>query len=205
MSIPQPLASEAHAVLSFWFGEQYDEHPSDVVLYDQRRKLWFGKQPEFDQMIASRFQDLYAQAAAGELDHWQQSPLGALALILVLDQFPRNMFRDTPQSFATDAKARTVAQAAITQGFDQALTPIQRVFMYLPLEHSENLDDQNQSVQLVQAITATHPDLSDIADYAVRHQRVIQRFGRFPHRNRILGRSTTAEEAAFLQQPGSSF
>lgn len=188
-------------VLEFWFGSP----PISPSLYEQRRKLWFSKKPEFDRQIYDRFYTLYEQAAAGALDHWQRLPLSNLALILVLDQFPRNMFRNTPRAFATDDSARQTTHVAIEQGFDRALAPVQRLFTYLPLEHSENLDEQNQSVQLVQALVAVHPELSDCLDYAQRHQAVIARFGRFPHRNRILGRETTPEEAEFLKQPGSSF
>ncbi|GAB4383457.1 MAG: DUF924 family protein [Elainellaceae cyanobacterium] len=196
-----PIPSRAQAVLSFWFGEE----PEYSSLYDQRRKLWFGKKPAFDQAIIDQFRSLYEQAAAGQLDGWQQTPPSALALVLVLDQFPRNMFRDTPQAFATDAQACHLAKQAITQGFDRSLAPVQRMFFYLPLEHSESLEDQAQSVQMFQALAQVSPDLLDTLDYAYRHQDVIRRFGRFPHRNRILGRVTTPEEADFLQQPGSSF
>lgn len=194
-------ASAIEAVLQFWFGDS----PSDLSTYSQRRKLWFGKQPAIDQEIHQRFYTLYLQAAGGELATWQASPLSALALIVLLDQFPRNMFRDTAQAFATDFKARAVAKAAISQGFDRVVPPVQRIFFYLPLEHSEDLADQQQSVQLAQALANANPELADIADYALRHQVVIERFGRFPHRNRILGRKTTPQEAEFLQQPGSSF
>lgn len=208
----QELAPQARDVLEFWFGsvdlsEDLIDLQSelDSSLYQRRRKLWFGKQPEFDRTIHDRFKALYQQAAAGELDQWQQSSLGSLALILVLDQFPRNMFRNTPQAFATDAKARDISKAVIRRGCDRLLHPVQRMFIYLPLEHSENRDDQSQSVRLTQSLAAADPALADCFDYAQRHQVVIERFGRFPHRNAILGRKTTPEEAEFLQQPGSRF
>lgn len=201
MSSEQDLPPWVEEVLEFWFGPP----PITPSLYGQRHKLWFSKNPEFDRQIHDRFYSLYEQASAGALDHWQYSPLSNLALILVLDQFSRNMFRNTPQAFATDARARHATQVAIEQQLDQALAPVQRLFTYLPLEHSENLDDQNQSVQFVQALLTTNPELSDCLDYAQRHQAVIERFGRFPHRNRILRRNTTLEEAEFLKQPGSSF
>jgi len=201
VSSEQNLLPLVEEVLDFWFGPP----PITSMLYKQRRKRWFSKNPEFDRQIYDRFYSVYEQAATGTLDHWQHSPLSNLALILVLDQFPRNMFRNTPQAFATDAKARETTRVAIEQAFDRVLAPVQRLFVYLPLEHSENLDDQNQSVQLVQVLIATHPELLDCLDYAQRHQAVIERFGRFPHRNRILGRDTTPEEAEFLKQPGSSF
>ncbi|MBF2049676.1 MAG: DUF924 family protein [Leptolyngbya sp. IPPAS B-1204] len=192
--------SQIQAVLSFWFGD-----PPEAASYAQRRKFWFGKQPEFDAEIRQKFAAIYEQAAAGALDAWQQLPAGCLALVIVLDQFSRNMFRDTPQAFATDAKALQIAQQAVAQGFDQQLAPIQRIFLYLPFEHSENLADQHQSVELTRQLSAEVPELADVFDYAVRHQDVIERFGRFPHRNRILGRESTPEEIEFLKQPGSSF
>lgn len=201
MNNAHSLSPQAEEVLKFWFGSP----DTNEALYERRRKIWFGKDPEFDRAIYDRFYFLYEQAAAGEHDLWQSSPLGSLSLILVLDQFPRSMFRNTPQAFATDAKAREVAEATIGRGFDRLLQPVQRLFIYLPLEHSENLDDQNRSVQLVQALSIANPELSDCLDYAQRHQMVIERFGRFPHRNRILGRETTPEEAEFLTQPGSAF
>jgi uncharacterized protein (DUF924 family) len=194
------INSHVQAILSFWFGDSPEESS-----YEQRRKLWFRKRPELDAEIRQRFADVYEQAAAGELDRWQQAPLSCLALILLLDQFPRNMFRDTPQAFATDAKALEIAQQAVAQGFDQQLTPIQRIFVYLPFEHSENLAHQQRSVELMRQLSREAPELDDVFDYAVRHQEVIERFGRFPHRNSILGRQSTPEEVEFLKQPGSSF
>jgi uncharacterized protein (DUF924 family) len=188
-------------VLSFWFGVP----DSNDAKYEQRRKLWFGKKPEFDQSIQTQFLGTYQQAVAGELTSWRSQPFSSLALILVLDQFPRNMFRDTPQAFATDAQALATAKEAIAQGFDQQLQPIHRVFVYLPFEHSEKLEDQLQSVQLYRQLVVEHPQFSDVIDYANRHYEIIRRFGRFPHRNQILGRPTTPEEAEFLKQPGSSF
>lgn len=189
------------AILNFWFGDPGTESAS----YEQRRRFWFGKAPEFDQAIREQFQPVYAQAAAGQLNHWQDTPEGSLALILVLDQFSRNMFRDTAQAFATDSQALAAAKRAIAHGFDQQLPPIQRIFLYLPLEHSEEIADQQQSVEQFRQLAAASPDLQDTFDYALRHQSVIERFGRFPHRNRLLGRDTTPEEAEFLTQPGSSF
>lgn len=188
-------------VLDFWFGLDH----TDESRYEQRRKLWFGKNPAFDQAIRDQFQTLYYQAADGQLDDWQQSPRGSLALVLLFDQIPRNMFRGTPQAFATDPQALATAQAAIAQGDDQLLLPLQRLFIYLPFEHSENLEHQHQSVDLFRQLVRGQTDLQDLLDYAIRHFNVIQQFGRFPHRNAILGRTTTEAEALFLQQPGSSF
>lgn len=189
------------AILEFWFGDPRTEETT----YQARRKFWFGKQPEFDAAIAEKFREVYEQATSGKLDAWQQEPLGCLGLIIVLDQFSRNMFRDTPQAFATDAKALSVAQQSVNREFDRALDPLQRIFVYLPFEHSENREHQAQSVALFRQLHADAPELFDVLDYALRHQVVIERFGRFPHRNRILGRESTPEEIEFLKQPGSSF
>jgi len=193
--------SGADAVLEFWFGTPGAEDSS----YASRGKLWFGKDPDVDDYIRTAFYTLYVQAALGELDGWQTEAESSLALILLLDQFPRNLFRDDPRAFATDEKALQVAKQAIAHGFDHSLTSVQRLFVYLPLEHSESLDDQESSVALIRAIAQENPELSDAYDYALRHRDVIARFGRFPHRNDCLGRISTPEEDAFLKQPGSRF
>ncbi len=185
-------------ILAFWFGAP------DSSTYGQERKAWFIKNPTFDQEISDRFLPTYQQAAAGALDAWQDFPLSCLALLIVLDQFPRNLFRRDPRAFATDEKAVAIAQSAISQGFDQQLLPVQRWFMYLPFEHSENLEDQNQAVALFEQLRSDPQSQSPI-EYAYRHRDVIQRFGRFPHRNATLGRASTPEELEFLQQPGSTF
>lgn len=193
--------SGVEAVLTFWFGAPGSEDTS----YAQRRKLWFGKNPEADEYIRTAFYPLYTQAALGELEGWRSQPHSSLALILLLDQFPRNLFRNDPRAFATDEQALTVAKQAIAQGFDQQLNLLQRLFIYLPLEHSEVLEDQHQAVALIEVLAQQDPDLADPYDYALRHRDVIARFGRFPHRNEVLGRVSTPEEAEFLQQPGSRF
>lgn len=185
-------------ILNFWFGAPGSETAG------KRRKEWFQKDSAFDQEIQSRFLSAYEQAAAGQLDAWQETPRGALALVLLFDQFPRNMFRGTPRAFATDPQALAVAQRTIAQGFDQQLPPVQRQFFYFPLEHSEKLEHQRQAVERFAAIK-DDPETADSYPYAVRHCEIIERFGRFPHRNQILGRETTPEEAQFLTQPGSSF
>jgi uncharacterized protein (DUF924 family) len=188
-------------ILDFWFGQPGTEEAA----YAHRRKFWFIKSSHVDQTICDRFLTVYEQAAAGDYDLWEASPQGTLALIIVLDQFPRNMFRQKPRAFATDSKALAIAKKAIAKGFDQILEPIQRLFIYLPFEHSEHLSDQEESVKLVQALCAVSSEFGDCLDYAIRHRDVIARFGRFPHRNAILNRSTTSEEALFLQERGSSF
>lgn len=190
--------SQINEILEFWFGKPDEED------YGKPRKVWFIKNPEFDQEVRSRFLPVYQQAAAGELDDWKTSAQGCLALIILLDQFPRNMFRGQAQAFATDSQALAYAKHAVERGFDQELLPIQRQFIYLPFEHSENLDDQHQCIALFSTLN-DYPECVSGVDYAHRHFEVIQRFGRFPHRNKILGRETTPEEAEFLNQPASSF
>ena len=190
--------SQANQILDFWFGKP------DEADYGKPRKVWFTKNPEFDQEVRSRFLIDYQQAAAGHLDDWKASPLGCLALIILLDQFPRNMFRGQPQAFATDPQSLAYAHHTVTQGFDKELLPIQRCFVYLPFEHSENLAHQRQAIELFSTLK-DYPECASGVDYAHRHLKVIERFGRFPHRNEILGRETTLEEAEFLKQPGSSF
>jgi len=190
--------SQVKEILDFWFGK-----PEEAE-YGKIRKFWFTKNPKFDQEVRSRFLSVYQQAAAGELDTWRTSPDSCLALIILLDQFPRNLFRSQPQAFASDPQALSLAQYAINQGFDQQLLPVQRWFIYMPFEHSENLEHQYQSVELFSSLK-DDPNCASGVDYAHRHLQVIERFGRFPHRNQILGRESTPEEIEFLQQPGSSF
>jgi uncharacterized protein (DUF924 family) len=185
-------------ILEFWFGK-----PGEAE-YGKPRKVWFIKNPNFDQEVRSRFLPIYQQAAAGKLDGWKNSPQSCLALIILLDQFPRHLFRGQPQAFATDSQALSYAKHAVANGFDQEFLPIQRQFIYLPFEHSENLADQHQCIELFSTLKEYPECLSGI-DSAHRHFKVIERFGRFPHRNGILGRETTSEEAEFLKQPGSSF
>lgn len=186
-------------IIRFWFDRS--PHESGTGSY---RKVWFSKDPAFDQEIETRFRSVYEQAAAGELDHWQETATGSLALILLLDQFPRNLFRGQPRAFATDHKALTIARHAIDQGLAQTLPPIQRWFVYLPFMHSEDLEHQNQCVELFETLR-DNPEIESAYTYALKHRDVIERFGRFPHRNQFLGRGTTPEEAEFLKQPGSSF
>ena len=194
---PHQARSTIHDILTFWF-----EDPTGITA--KRQKVWFIKTPEFDQTIRDRFSLIHQQASRGEFDDWMTTAPGCLALILVLDQFSRHLFRQHPQAFATDAKALAVAQHAIAQNFDQTLPKIQRWFLYMPFMHSEDLEIQRQSVELF-CLLADDPDASSAYPYAIKHHDVIQRFGRFPHRNAILGRINTPEETEFLQQPGSSF
>lgn len=190
--------SQAKEILDFWFGNP------DQPGFGKPRDFWFKKTPEFDEELRTRFLKDYQKAAGGYLDEWIDLPETCLALILLLDQFPRNMFRGTPEAFATDWEALSAAQQAVAQGFDEKLLPVQRWFIYLPFEHSENLDHQRQAVKLFQQLS-DDPDSASCIDYAIRHKTVIERFGRFPHRNEILGRSSTPEEKEYLKQKGSSF
>jgi uncharacterized protein (DUF924 family) len=172
--------------------------------FGKSQKKWFEKNLDFDSEVRSRFLPQYELAVSGQLDDWQDSPQECLALIITLDQFSRNMFRGTPQAFATDSKAVIAADRAVTNKFDRELLPVQRWFIYLPFEHSENIEHQHKSVELFSQLGG-EPDSEMVIDYAKRHLAVIDRFGRFPHRNQILDRETTAEEAEFLKQPGSGF
>ena len=194
-------AEIAAKILTFWF----DDPTQPGSEYGQERRIWFHKDPTFDQRIREQFLTSYEQARQGTYEDWQQTSREALALAVLLDQFPRNMFRGTPRSFEAVDQALVVAQAAIAHGFDQALIPVERIFLYLPLEHSENLDHQNQSVALFEALVQAAPTLHSTLEYAYRHHDIITRFGRFPHRNKILGRPNTPGEAAFLKQRGSHF
>ena len=173
--------------------------PADVVTFwmESGPKAWFSKSEAFDADIRRRFEALHHAAARGELDSWADTPEGALALLLLLDQFPRNMFRGSPHAFATDPLARQVARAAVDRGFDREVDPGLRQFFYLPFEHSEHLDDQDRGV----ALCAESGD-ADLVKWARIHRDIISRFGRFPHRNASLARTTTEQEQAFLKEGG---
>ncbi|MDJ0676033.1 MAG: DUF924 family protein [Calothrix sp. MO_167.B42] len=190
--------SRAREILDFWFGK------SDEPGYGKPRKIWFSKEAEFDEEIRAWFFCDYQQAAAGYLDNWIELPQNCLALILLLDQFPRNIFRGTPDAFATDWQALSAAQQAIAKGYDRQFLPVQRWFFYLPFEHSENLKHQHTAVELFLQL-ANDEDNSTAVNSAIHHRQIIERFGRFPHRNEILGRLSTPEEKEFLKNPGSSF
>jgi len=158
--------------------------------------LWFAKDTDFDRHFRERFLWLYLAAARGELADWSKTPEGAMALVILLDQFPRNSFRNTPRMYATDAMARQIADAVVKAGHDQAVEPALRLFFYLPFGHSESLADQERSVALSEALG--EPNLS----HAKRHRDIIRRFGRFPHRNPILGRAMTPDEQRYLDDGG---
>ncbi len=186
------------AILKFWFGEQ------ESADYGKPQKFWFIKDLERDRQIKEIFEPIYLQAKAAELDRWREEASSCLALIIVLDQFPRNIYRGQPQAFATDAQALALARYAIAKGYDRVLLPVQRWFLYLPYEHSENLADQETAVKLFSSLKDNPNSQSSIA-YAEGHLKIIKDFGRFPHRNQILGRESTPEEIEFLKQPGSGF
>lgn len=209
------LDPDARAVLDCWFGA-----PGSAEL-GQERKVWFRRDPAFDAMLRERFGALIEAANAAEnpadstaastscgnarFDHWQTSPLGALALIIVLDQFSRNCHRNTPRAFAADQNALRVAQRLIAAGGDRLLPSAHhRAFAYLPFEHDETLASQRESLRLFRQLEA-EPGGKSYYRFAQRHARVIERFGRFPHRNAVLGRESSADEIAFLRTPGSSF
>lgn len=189
----QPNVSD---VLLFWFGGP-GEH-------GKRHKRWFEKSDRFDREIRERFLPLYEQAAAGKLAHWKDRPADNLALIVMLDQFPRNMFRGSMRAFAADALALEAARHAVARGHDRGMLPVERMFVYLPFEHSEVLADQLEACELARALEA-FGETADAYRYAAAHRDIIQRFGRFPHRNAVLGRASTPEEMEFLKQPGSGF
>jgi len=200
------LADKKDELLDFWFGE----NPDDGAIAKAQAELWWGHRAEIDEMLQANFGAAASAAAADVLDHWTGSPRGRLALILLLDQLPRAIHRATPAAFAQDAKARAVAEQGLESGANRLLRPIERLFFYLPFEHSEELADQDRSVslcrELVTSVPIAHREaFAGFFDYAVKHRDVIKQFGRFPHRNQILGRTSTSEEQAFLEKPGSSF
>ncbi len=200
------MISQPESILDFWFGPA----GSTTQIVGRQRKLWFGKSAVHDQAVIDPFSDTLPAAATGRLDHWADTPRGRLALLIVFDQFPHHIHRDQPQAFATDPQALALSQAAIKAGDEQHLTPIERVFLYLPLEHAESNAMQDLSVALYEklareAAIEERAIFDDFLKYARQHRDVVARFGRFPHRNAILGRPSTSDELVFLEQPGSRF
>jgi uncharacterized protein (DUF924 family) len=181
------MIAEPEEIVRFWFEELSP-------------KEWYGAPPRVDAEIKARFGETYEALKDAVPPDWLEEPEGMLAAILVLDQFPRNMFRGAPQAFATDERALSLSERAIAEGMDMTLPPEKRCFVYIPFQHSEDLDIQKRSLELFTALG--NPEN---LDFAKRHEAIIARFGRFPHRNAILGRTSTPEEEAFLKQPGSSF
>lgn len=205
MNTPAPAETPA-SVLAFWFGSA----PAHAAPDPARLQLWFAKQPAVDAAMRERFGAWVDAAGRGALGGWLATPGGRLALILLADQFSRNIHRGTPAAFALDPLARQWAAEGLASGAFDALPPLQRLFTLMPLEHSESLADQDRCVALMRQLRDTVPAdgraaFDGFVDYAERHRDVIRRFGRFPHRNALIGRTSTPEELAFLQTPGSSF
>jgi uncharacterized protein (DUF924 family) len=193
---------DAQQVLDFWFGA------ADDPRHLQQRTEWFRKDPAFDAAIVQRFGGLIERALMGAIDDWAAPPLSAsaaLARVIVLDQFTRNAFRGSARAFAGDAMALQSARALVASGLDRGLTGVQRMFVYLPFEHAEDRSHQRTSLQLFEQLGRDEPALAGLHEWAQRHHDVIERFGRFPHRNAALGRTSSSEEIEFLKQPGSGF
>jgi uncharacterized protein (DUF924 family) len=188
------LPDRAKALLDVWFGP-----PGDPGR-ERPRTIWFKSTPDFDGALQEAFLDDYEAAAAGALSSWEATPEGALALVLLLDQIPRNIFRASPRTYATDAQARAVADRALEKGFDRLVPPVWGKFFFMPFHHSENLEDQRRSLALFE-IEQRDPDRAgSLRRYGLPYIDVIERFGRFPHRNAVLGRESTPEEIVFLAE-----
>lgn len=203
MPTPDP---RAEAVLAFWFGDGAD----DAAILAEKSAIWFTKDPAIDAAIRERFGGLREAVIGAQLDGWLATPRGGLALIVLIDQFSRNLFRDDARAFEHDALARSWTERMLDSGADRELRLVERVFAYLPLEHSESIADQDRCVALFGALRDTAPPVlheafTTFLDFARRHREIIARFGRFPHRNAVLGRVSTDAEVAFLAEPGSSF
>ena len=195
MSTGTPVGSRE--ILDFWFDPAYAAY-------------WFAADDQFDQQIRQRFGAEAEVAALGQLDDWTAGAESWLALLILLDQFPRNLYRGDARAWKADVKAQRIVLSGLDAGFDQSLPPLQRVFAYLPLEHAENMGLQHRSVALFEALHAQvgadeRERFGEFLDYARRHREVIARFGRFPHRNAALGRANTPDEAHYLAQPGAGF
>ena len=201
------MPTDAQAVLDFWFGA------ADDPGHTQTRPQWFAKDAAFDAQIAQRFGALIERALVGGIDAWiapppspsPLAPLPALARVIVLDQFTRNAFRGQARAFAGDAMALQTARALVASGLDRTLSGVQRQFAYLPFEHAEDLAHQRTAVQLYEQLGRDEPALAMLTRWALRHHDIVARFGRFPHRNALLGRASSAEEIEFLKLPGSAF
>ena len=200
------MSIETEEILSFWFGDARDD-ATEIV---KRSERWFGVDPEFDAEIRLRFATAVAAASKGQLNNLADTASGLLALILLLDQFPRNIFRDSDKAYAFDALALQWTHEGITRGFDAQLQLVERAFFYLPLEHAEDLESQLRSVACFENLLSTaSPSFKDLVqtnlNFAREHFVLIERFGRFPHRNQVLGRTSSAEELAFLATQETSF
>ena len=197
---------DVESILHYWFGGATD----DAEIVREKSALWWKQDSKVDAEIRRRFEMMLNAEIKNEFASWSSSPRGQLARILLCDQFPRNMYRDSPRAFDYDERARKLAREAIDAGQDKKLRPVERVFLYLPFEHSETVDDQTLSLRLYTALVeyvpeTDRPTYQKFLEFARKHKEIIDRFGRFPHRNAILGRQSTAAEAEFLKGPGSSF
>lgn len=195
-------------ILDFWFGDLKDGRvpPREIS------RMWWAKDLTVDEYIRKNFEADLINAGEGKLREWEKTPGGTLALIILLDQFSRNIYRDKPEAFSRDSQALGIAARGIQKGFDKALHPVMRIFFYMPFEHSEDIEIQNRSLGLYRGLEKefrSPPELAEMLsssrDYAEKHYAIVERFGRYPHRNLILGRESTPEEEEFLKQPGSSF
>jgi len=194
------------SILDFWFGT----HPDDAVVAKEQAKLWWSKNGEADDEMRRRFEDAVRSATTGELNEWLATARGRLALIILTDQFPRNIYRHTARAFLYDSKALAWCLDGLDGRIDRELRPIEKVFFYLPLEHAESREHQAKSVECFTELVASVPmeqrsTFEEYLDFAIRHHNIIERLGRFPHRNSILGRESTPEELAFLSEPESGF
>lgn len=189
---------DAAAVLDFWFGS-----PGSPV-HGSKRREWFAKDAAFDEEIRRRFLALHASAALGECDRWAATPRELLALVIVLDQFSRNLYRDDPRAFTQDERALSAAKILLENGWDAQLAPLERQFAYLPFEHAEDPAEQDRSVALFASLEGFE-ETRGLTEWAEKHRVIVRRFGRFPHRNAVLGRESTPDEVAFLKEPGSRF
>lgn len=190
-------------ILNFWFDSKMEL--SETYL-KERMTFWFGKNPTVDKDIKNKFElEDYKLSVEGKTHPWRETPKGCLAQILVFDQFPRNMFRGDKLMYSTDSEALKIAKHAISEGFDKKLSPIQRTFIYIPFQHSEKIEDQKRSLELINGLAKESPLFKHHLEYAQKHSDVIKRFGRFPHRNEILGRKSTPDEIEFLKTAGSRF
>ncbi len=194
------------ALLTFWFGE----HERDGEVIEAQSPLWWDKKDETDRAIKRHFSGVLSEALEGLLDHWLNTPEGYLAMIILLDQLSRSMYRGSAKSFSQDETALQLAVRGVDLGMDRELRPVERVFFYMPFEHAESAKMQERSISLFTRLVVAAADgdkakFKEYLNFAVKHADVIKRFNRFPHRNQILGRGSTDEEMAFLTQPGSAF
>lgn len=200
------MTTQPENILDFWFGPA----GTATEIVGRQRTLWFAKSAANDQAVIEQFADTLVAATAGRLDHWADTPRSRLALLIVFDQFPHHIYRNQPQAFATDPQALALSLAALAANEETQLSPIERVFLYLPLEHAESNDMQALSVSLYETLATEAAEneralFDDFLKYARQHREVVARFGRFPHRNAILGRPSSDDELEFLKQPGSRF